>query len=608
MKYRDIIIVVLILISLSAFGINSSSALDHPSGNDVSKDSSPINQVTHPKEVKFSSQQYFRSAGSASAGSAEQITETNQANPTSSTVYYSKAIGTVAHTYYSNGTVISFNLQTNGYQKACLVVNNNTVLNLGSVTSSSDQNAYYNTTIHSNMSWYIVQEVQRYVLGEMRDYQYTSSSDEIYSESAPKVEIESSSHYFLIGQLVHFEAITSGSGIISIYWKLDGNIYAQNSYYFNTSFPDAGTFNVTVCVVDQVGLTNQSSFNLYVDSLSLSVSSSLNPDYLNLDREIQFSSSINSSGPFSSNESFSFQYDLCGPNSSSILLQGNYELFGYTFSEPGVYVVKIIAQDQHGLSASGKLVENVNPGGPPITVSVNNPKAYPVNSTLELQASASSNFQPSSYSYEWRIGGRTYSGQEIIISLTRTGNLTLYLNVTDNLGGKGSYHSFLDVVYPGHYAGIKIMATNSSSGPFLSYQIQVESSSGIQSVLYIISGQPQVASLDNISYHGGFAYANYTILISFSSYLPGSYTVNIVAFNNNTDSNQASYSFNVNSSVGQQSFSIISLFGGTFNFLIFMLTSGGLLIAYLTYERSENPTVVIQAGNRRIDMKGKKVK
>ena len=600
---RDIIIVVLILISLSAFGINSSSALNHPSGNDVSRNSFPLNQLSYSNDTKFSSHPY-----SSSAGSAEQLKETNPSNPTTSSLFYSSASGSVAHTYYGNGTAISFNLQTNGYQKACLVVNNNTVLNLGSVTSSSGQNAYYNTTIQSNMSWHIVQWVQRYVLGGMRDFQYTSSADEVYVEHNPKVEIISSSHYFLIGQLVHFEAITSGSGINNIYWKLNGNIYAQNSYYFNTSFPGAGTFNVVVCVVDQVGMTNQSSFNLYVDSLSLSVSSSLNPDYLNLDREIQFTSSINSSGPFSSNESFSFQYELCGPNSSSILLQGNYELFGYTFSEPGVYIVKIIAQDQHGLSASGKFVENVNPGGPPIKVSANNPKAYPVNSTLELQAAASSDFQPSSYSYEWQIGGKWYSGQTIILSLTRTGNFTLYLNVTDNLGGRGSYHSFLDVVYPGHYSGIKIRESNSTSGPFLSYQIQVESSSGIQSVLYFISGQPQVASLDNISYHGGFSYANYTILISFSSYLPGSYTVKIVAFNNYTDSNQASYSFNVNSSVGQQSFSIISLFGGTFNFLIFMLTAGGLLIAYLTYERSENPTVVIQAGNRRIDMKGRKVK
>ena len=591
---RGMVVVVLVFLSLtSPIGISS----DHSST--VHKD----------QGVSLGSYSFtpFVSSSYPPTGSSEKLSLSQESNPEEGVDYQSTVQACVAHTYYADGTNVTFKLQTNGYQEACLIVDGNTEINVGTPTSQSSFTKYFNTTVHGNLTWHINQYVITVVGGRASEKLAESGSDEVYGEHEPGVEIESPSHYYLTDQPVHIHAVVSCPGITSIVMKIDGSEYSDNSTWINRSFSNPGKYNVSAWITNHVGMENETFFTLFIESLNVSVSSSLNPDYLNLDREVQFYSSVQNSGLFP-NESYSFKYDLCGPNSRSLLLQGNYETFGYTFSQPGIYYVNMSVTDNQGLTSYGNLIERVYQGGPPISVSVNNPKAYPVNSSLELQASVSSSFNPTSYSFFWTIGGKPYSGQDIVLSLNAVGNFSIFLNVTDSLGGKGSYHSYVNVVYPGHYSGIEISQENYTSGLFQTYQIQVRSISGIQTVLYDISGETYEAPLDNISYHKGVAYGNYTIVLSLRQYIPGTYDIKIIAFNNLSGSNQASFSFNVNATVGQQSFSLISLFGGTFNFIIFILSVGGLLIAYLTYEKSENPTVVINDGNRKIDVKGKKVK
>ena len=97
-------------------------------------------------------------------------------------------------------------------------------------------------------------------------------------------------------------------------------------------------------------------------------------------------------------------------------------------------------------------------------------------------------------------------------------------------------------------------------------------------------------------------------------YPAGTYGISVVAFNNASQSNHITVSFTVTSQYSSSTFSladIISFFGGFSNFLITVLTLGGLVIAYASLRRQDNPDLIVEGMNprgksERIVLKGKK--
>ena len=92
------------------------------------------------------------------------------------------------------------------------------------------------------------------------------------------------------------------------------------------------------------------------------------------------------------------------------------------------------------------------------------------------------------------------------------------------------------------------------------------------------------------------------------------YGISIVAFNNNSQSNHITVEFQVTSQYSSSTFSladVIAFFGGFSNFLITILTIGGLVIAYASLRRQDNPDLIVQGMSPRgkkekIVLKGKK--
>ena len=94
----------------------------------------------------------------------------------------------------------------------------------------------------------------------------------------------------------------------------------------------------------------------------------------------------------------------------------------------------------------------------------------------------------------------------------------------------------------------------------------------------------------------------------------GTYPLEIVAYNNNSQSNHITIQFAVTSQYSASTFSlgtIISYFGGLTNFIIIILTIAGVAIAWASLRDTENPDVIVEGQtkkgkDKKIVLKGKK--
>ena len=90
--------------------------------------------------------------------------------------------------------------------------------------------------------------------------------------------------------------------------------------------------------------------------------------------------------------------------------------------------------------------------------------------------------------------------------------------------------------------------------------------------------------------------------------------ISVVAFNNNSQSNHIIVPFTVTSQYSSSTFTlanVIAFFGGFSNFLITILSLGGLVIAYASLRRQGNPDLIVQGlspkgKTEKIVLKGKK--
>ena len=227
------------------------------------------------------------------------------------------------------------------------------------------------------------------------------------------------------------------------------------------------------------------------------------------------------------------------------------------------------------------------------------PSIIPVNTMLSLNATASAP-DSNSFTYSWLIDGSSYPGQNQLYYFNNPGNVSISVTVTDGLGASATVNKTIDVVPEGKNSSIAISYTKNSGGAMEFYNIKVVSSNGIIAVEAFLSTTELNISETSSSYTSSGEVAHFNLTMDQRDYSAGTYSISIVAFNNNSQSNHISAPFTVTSNYGSASgFSLgdlITFFGGISNFIIVLLTLGGLIIAYAGMHASRDPDVVIQEG------------
>jgi hypothetical protein len=147
------------------------------------------------------------------------------------------------------------------------------------------------------------------------------------------------------------------------------------------------------------------------------------------------------------------------------------------------------------------------------------------------------------------------------------------------------------------------------------FTVKVQSISGIAAMEAFLDTTELTTTEINSTYTASGELAYFNLTMDQRDYTAGTYGIQIVVFNNNSASNHLAIPFAVSSAYSSSSFSLgdlISFFGGMSNFLITMLTLGGLIIAWASLRRTDNPNVTIVEGSgkkaKRIQLKGRKIK
>ena len=246
-------------------------------------------------------------------------------------------------------------------------------------------------------------------------------------------------------------------------------------------------------------------------------------------------------------------------------------------------------------------------------VSFTPPSIIPEGTMLSLNASASAP-DSNSFTYAWDINGTSESGQSVLYYFQNPGNYSISVTVTDGLGASATVHRTIEVLPQGSNSSIAISYTRSVNGPMDYYTIKVLSTNGIIAVEAFLGTTPLNITEINSTYTASGELAYFNLTMDQRDYPAGTYGISVVAFNNASQSNHITVSFTVTSQYSSSTFSladIISFFGGFSNFLITVLTLGGLVIAYASLRRQNNPDLIVEGMNprgksERIVLKGKK--
>ena len=207
------------------------------------------------------------------------------------------------------------------------------------------------------------------------------------------------------------------------------------------------------------------------------------------------------------------------------------------------------------------------------SISFSPPSQIPVNTLLNLNATVSDP-DSSSILYSWDVNGTSYSGNNAAVYFSSPGTYQIKLTVTDSLGASATVNTTISVLKPGHDSSISISITKATSGPYIYFNVHVQSLVPVSEVLAYVGSSPAPITQSS----GNSTDGNYNVSIDQRSYSAGLYGLSIDVFNNNGGSNSASTSFSVSSTYGKSSFNLISIFGGVDNFILILLSVAGIVL------------------------------
>ena len=219
-----------------------------------------------------------------------------------------------------------------------------------------------------------------------------------------------------------------------------------------------------------------------------------------------------------------------------------------------------------------------------------------VGSILLLNGYNTTSPDASIYSYQWLINNETVSGGQVYAYLNHTGTYTITLYATDSLGAMASTSYQIQVYQPQTNSSIAITVNKASSGALIFYSIHVQSTAGVQAIEGSVDNRLISINLENES---GDVY-NYNLTINQGDYSAGIYTLNIVVFNNNSNSNQYNATFTVSQTYAKSSFDLIAFFGGSFNFMMLIVSVAGVGLSAYAIRSRNTENVYVGSGKKKI--------
>ncbi|MHB1811824.1 MAG: PKD domain-containing protein [Thermoplasmataceae archaeon] len=405
---------------------------------------------------------------------------------------------------------------------------------------------------------------------------------------------------------------TSGLGPLSV--QFSSSVLGSSGYSYNWTFsqghssleqnPDytfsSGNYTVRFVVTSANGALGYA--NITIESLPPPISFVYSSG-LNITQAFHFRALPNwdASSPYNMSWSFPNGQTLTGLNISyrfPVYHELNTVIATFTYG--------------NGQTWTQYLTVRMIPAKPSLTFTP--PSLIPVDTMLSLNATASAP-DSNSFTFSWDINGSSYPGQTQLYYFGHAGNYSVSVSVTDSLGASSSVSRTIEVLPQGTNSSIAISYTVKNAGPMNYYTVKVLSSHGITAVEGFLDTTELTVTETNSSYTSSGELAYFNITMDQRDYSSGTYGIQIVAFNNNSQSNHITMPFSVSSQFSSSTFSLgdlISFFGGFSNFLITILTLGGLLIAWASLRRSDNPDVTIVEGSgkgsKRIQLKGRKIR
>ncbi|WMT49953.1 MAG: PKD domain-containing protein [Thermoplasmatales archaeon] len=212
-------------------------------------------------------------------------------------------------------------------------------------------------------------------------------------------------------------SVTGGTGPYSYSWAIDGNVISSQQM-LTYSFINPGTYTITFTATDSFGKSASYSLSIKVNP---SLSGALNITYTTVDTNITDTITLTAKNG-------------TGPYTYAILINGklvsSIDSYSQYFTSPGTFLISAYINDSQG--------ESIHLKG---TITVrNNPKVYivsPTNKTdqnvpVKLRSILSGGTGP--YTYEWIIGGHTYSNATLTYSFSTVGQYSIELTVSDVFG------------------------------------------------------------------------------------------------------------------------------------------------------------------------------
>ena len=384
---------------------------------------------------------------------------------------------------------------------------------------------------------------------------------------------------------------TSGLGPLAV--QFSSSVLGGSDYAYNWSFGNGqhslqqnpaysfqpGNYSVTFKVTSANGATGEE--NTTITSLPPPVSFSYSPGTNGtILTTFSFHATPNwdASGPYSMSWSFPNGQDLTGLNVT------------YKFPVYSEFNT-VIATFTYGNGQTWTQDISVRLYPAPIQASFSIPRIVPVGAVVNLTGSAVDP-DSSSLTYTWVFDNQTFNGQDQFFVFSNAGNYSVSLTVTDSLGATTTYTQKVEAEAVANNANIVIAVQSSSNGPYTTFTIHVLSSAPLAIVEAFLGTQsftPQLTSVNN-----GYWY---NITLDQSGYIPGTYPLKIVVFADNGESNYAYASFFVSQAYGHggQQFSIVSFFGGTYTFLLTVLSiivGIGTIVALRTDKKDKDTSYV----------------
>ncbi len=200
------------------------------------------------------------------------------------------------------------------------------------------------------------------------------------------------------------------------------------------------------------------------------------------------------------------------------------------------------------------------------------PNIAPLGALVSANASGSSSPDSTLTSFRWTFEGQLYFGSQQYIYLNSSGTHDLNLTIEDALGAVASAIYPIQVASVGTNTTINIVESQVTNGAVTTFAVHVSSPGGIQAVQALLGTQLMPLRRDNGTAHD----ANYTLSLDQQDYAAGTYSLRVIAWNDNGSSNSLLTSFTVSTQLGT-GFNLVAALGGPYNFWILVLTIIGAL-------------------------------